>query len=103
MKELGEQSDELHLKIGELAAESGVDSLICVGESASFIRDGFLAARSGAADARNAENAADARYFPTKPELFAHPELIARGDNVLVKASHSMDFGEIAAWLRSLR
>lgn len=91
MKELGDDSAELHGKIGALAQELGVDLLLCVGPEAKYICDGYTAAggRGG-------------RHFAAKEELYPRlSSLIAENDTVLVKASHSMQFGDIVARLRA--
>ncbi|MDR3209949.1 MAG: UDP-N-acetylmuramoyl-tripeptide--D-alanyl-D-alanine ligase [Oscillospiraceae bacterium] len=94
MRELGARSGELHREIGALAAETGVDCLVTCGERAEFIFKGWIAARGEA----------EAYHFPFRDALLERlPSLVRRADNVLVKASHSMDFAEIAARLRTLR
>ena len=41
------------------------------------------------------------RHFDTKEELIrALPLLLTRGDSILVKASHFMEFPEIVEWLK---
>jgi UDP-N-acetylmuramoyl-tripeptide--D-alanyl-D-alanine ligase len=93
MKELGRNTNELHREIGIFAAKSGVDCLICCGEKAEFIYKGWIS--SGCE--------IEAWHFPLKDALFAVlPSLIKKGDNVLVKASHSMKFEEITEELRKL-
>jgi len=93
MLELGEMSDALHSEIGAFAARSMIDSLICCGDKASSIYDGF-----------NASGGAGARYFMDKSELIAAlPDLIKKGDAVLVKASHSIRFEEIVSALEKMR
>lgn len=93
MKELGRNTNELHREIGVLAGKSGVDCLICCGEKAEFIYKGLIS--SGCE--------IEAWHFPLKDALFSVlPSLIKEGDNVLVKASHSMKFEEIAEELRKL-
>jgi UDP-N-acetylmuramoyl-tripeptide--D-alanyl-D-alanine ligase len=45
----------------------------------------------------------EASHFPLKDALFAVlPRLVKEGDTVLVKASHSMHFEEIAEELKKL-
>ena len=91
MNELGHQSNELHRETGIYAAESGLELLISCGEKAKFINDGYLSA-----------GGISARHFDVKSELIAALSgLIEKGDNVLVKASHSMGFDEIVDLLQS--
>ena len=92
MLNLGSDSDRMHFESGAYAARSGIDSLICCGEKAALIYDGYISAGGKAA-----------RHFQTKPELTASlPGLIEKGDAVLVKASNSMKFDEIAQAVRNL-
>ena len=93
MKELGRDSAKLHFGIGGLAAEKGVDCLICAGPEARLIGEGFAAAKTGR----------PVYCFEEKSELLPLlPSLIKYGDAVLVKASHSMEFGEIVSALSEL-
>ena len=93
MLELGEKSDDLHREIGVFAGQSGIDLLICCGEQAELIREGFLFA-AGDAEKR-------ALHFPEKAELIEMlPELIKKDDNVLIKASNGMQFDEISQFLK---
>jgi UDP-N-acetylmuramoyl-tripeptide--D-alanyl-D-alanine ligase len=92
MFELGADASSLHADIGVLAGQSGVDRLICCGELACHIRDGFESA-----------GGVEAHYFPSKDALIdALPALIKKGDRVLVKASHGMRFEQITQALRTL-
>ncbi|NLO46968.1 MAG: UDP-N-acetylmuramoyl-tripeptide--D-alanyl-D-alanine ligase [Clostridiales bacterium] len=93
MKELGGESKRLHEETGRLAAENGVDLLITCGETAEHIHNGFVIAGKGK----------EAEHFSSITGLLAElPSMIKKGDNVLVKASHSMHFEEIAAELKKL-
>ncbi|MCL2045044.1 MAG: UDP-N-acetylmuramoyl-tripeptide--D-alanyl-D-alanine ligase [Oscillospiraceae bacterium] len=92
MLDLGEQSDELHGRIGAFAWEKGVDSLICCGEKAKFIYDEYLSAGGDLA-----------KYYSSKASLMAAlPNLIKKGDAVLVKASHGMMFEELLPILEKM-
>lgn len=84
MMELGSDEDALHHKVGLHAAQQGVDLLIACGNLSRHTYDGALA------------GGIPAMYFADKPALFEKlPELIHKGDCVLVKASHSRAFEEI--------
>ena len=92
MLELGVLSDELHRKTGILAARDGIDNLICCGVNAALIYEGYKSAGGKAA-----------RYYHDKAELIAAlPELIKKGDAVLVKASRGMKFEEIVSFLQEM-
>jgi len=90
MNELGERSDELHFETGVFANQCGLDLLVCCGDKAKLMYEGFKSA-----------GGTGAKYFETKAQLIAAlPELIEKGDSVLVKASNSMRFEEIVAALK---
>ena len=92
MKELGRESDGLHREVGVFAARSEIDTLICCGDLAALIHEGFKSV-----------GGKNALYFPQKPELIAALQgLLEKGDKVLVKASHSMRFEEISESLKTL-
>ncbi|MBQ3404683.1 MAG: UDP-N-acetylmuramoyl-tripeptide--D-alanyl-D-alanine ligase [Oscillospiraceae bacterium] len=94
MMELGKNEKELHRGIGVLCAEKGIDSVICCGRLAEFIYKGFI----------STGRSSGAWQFPMKEALFSVlPSLIRKGDTVLVKASHSMQFEEIVEELKKLR
>lgn len=81
MRELGENSHELHRNIGAYAREKGIAALYTCGDEASFY----------------AEGAGDiARCFASKKELVAELASCLHGeDTILVKASHSCRFEDI--------
>lgn len=91
MGELGEQEVSLHAKVGRYAAEQKIDLLFAAGKlSKELVR----AAQSGG------ESHLVAEHFETKEELLQAllPE-IKKGDTLLVKASHFMEFPKIVAAL----
>ncbi|MDR0917264.1 MAG: UDP-N-acetylmuramoyl-tripeptide--D-alanyl-D-alanine ligase [Oscillospiraceae bacterium] len=93
MLELGGDSNELHREIGLLATEC-CDVVICCGRCAEFIFKGVIASNRGT----------EVYHFPFRDALLARlPSLLRRGDTVLVKASHSMRFGEIVSAAMELR
>ena len=89
MFELGEQEKELHFGVGAHAAEQGIDVIICVG---------VLSEET----AKGAEfKGAKPYHFATKAEFLAEGEkLLQKGDTILVKASHGMEFPEIVEKLQ---
>ena len=93
MKELGRQADALHREIGVCVAESKIDCLICCGAKAEYIFKGL----------KSTGSEIEAYHFPLKDALLATIHTIVRpGDNVLVKASHSMNFDDITEKLVSI-
>ena len=90
MFEMGENREDLHRKVGRYAADNGVSLLLCAGE---LSRNTCKAAKGIASV-----------HFETNAELIeALPQLIRKGDTVLVKASHSMNFAEISEALKLLK
>lgn len=82
MREMGETSKELHVQIGRYAVEHGAELVITQGDDAEYM--------SRAAGDRGL-------HYSDKASLIgALPALLKPGDVVLVKASNSMHFEEIA-------
>lgn len=93
MGELGEQEKELHAQVGAFAAEQNIDVLICVGELCKYMAQAALEKKSRA----------EVCYLSSREELLATlGDYVKKGDTVLVKASHFMNFGEIVAALENL-
>lgn len=91
MKELGPDSASLHRDMGEEAARVHLDLVIAIGPEAKQIAEGMKAAGGNAV------------WLSDKSKLFpAFSKIVARGDVVLVKASHSMEFEEITERLKRL-
>ncbi|MCL2365620.1 MAG: UDP-N-acetylmuramoyl-tripeptide--D-alanyl-D-alanine ligase [Oscillospiraceae bacterium] len=92
MLNLGTDSDQLHYDVGVFAAQCGVDYLICGGDKASLIYDGFKSISTH-----------NACYYPDKKSLLeVLPDLIKKDDTVLVKASNGMQFSELLPILRQI-
>lgn len=91
MGELGNKAEELHQDIGKYAASSGIELVCGIGQlSKSLVK--------GAAGCPTC----DTLWFATKEEFFlAMKDIITDGDNVLVKASHGMEFPEIVEALKN--
>ena len=86
MGELGADELALHYTVGEHAAKNNIDLLLCVGTLSAEIVKG--------ARAKNPDM--NALLFQTKEELLEKlPELLIKGDSILVKASHFMQFEKI--------
>ncbi len=83
MHELGESSAQDHAAIGTLASELGIDHLVCVGapEYAQLVP---------------AESATSVHLFPDKEQAATLVADMNKGDVVLVKASRSEKFEELA-------
>ena len=88
MLEMGEGAPELHRAIGRYAREKGLDLLLACGE----LSRGFV---EGAGEI--------GRWFESREALIAAlPELLRRGDAVLVKASRGMRFELVAEAVKEL-
>ena len=91
MGELGTNELALHYTVGEHAASKKIDLLLCVGTLSSKIVEG--------AKAVNPEM--NALLFDTKEALMEQlPTLLKKGDSILVKASHFMQFENIVKALQ---
>lgn len=85
MGELGDNEAKLHFDTGFYAAELGIDLVCGIGKLGKEIAEG--ASKGGTTKAL---------WFETKADfLFAMKDIIQEGDNVLVKASHGMNFPEL--------
>lgn len=91
MFELGANEKELHYNTGAHASQDKIDVICCVGELSQNTYEGAKAYAD-----RNS-----ILYFKTKQEFLAKfPNVIKKGDTVLIKASHSMEFPEIVETLQ---
>lgn len=88
MKELGKDSESMHVAVGEYAASHGIDFLVTVGELGAKIAEG--AEKNGIREAAS---------FVGEDQSRSAAEYIAgnmkTGDAILFKASRSMAFEEI--------
>lgn len=88
MKELGEDSYELHRDVAKFAKEKGIHNILCIGEFSKAYIEGF---------------GAGALEFSNKEELGKYyNNLREKGDIVLVKASRSMQFEDIVNYIDKL-
>ena len=84
MGELGETGKELHYETGAHAGDIGIDLVCGIGELSKELVAGA------------SEHGCEAKWFPAKADFLAEMKhLIQPGDNILVKASHGMQFPEI--------
>lgn len=88
MLELGEYSDELHLKTGQAVDREKIDLLICVGPAAKMIMAG-------------AEQTQDKHWFSSNGAALDYlKQRIQKDDVILVKGSNSMHLKEIVKGLK---
>ena len=86
MGELGENEKELHFGVGKCVAEKKIHTLFCAGELATEYKAG----------ATSVESDCKVFHFANRDDMIQ--ELLAyvtEGDNILVKASHFMDFPKV--------
>ena len=86
MLELGEEERALHFALGAYAASRGVELLLCSGELS----------------AETARGGQGIHYVNREAMIEALPQLLRRGDAVLVKASRGMAFEKISEALKML-
>jgi len=79
MRELGDQAEEMHVDLGRVAADKGVDLVIAVGLLGRYIARGASDRGTEAVEFESVESAAGALA-----------DLLRPGDTVLLKASRSM-------------
>lgn len=101
MFELGENSDELHEKVGETAVKSGVNRLICVGENSRHMYEGALE------EQKRSNLPTDILYFETLSDVQKRLSddfclLLPKNATVLIKASHGMNFSELLSAIKSM-
>ena len=94
MMELGDYSEVLHREVGKAVFNQGVDVLITVGEDAKNI------AKCASECGMKSENV---YVFSSNNEAIDVLEKVLKDeDTLLIKASNSMHFNEIADYLRNL-
>lgn len=91
MGELGKNEKLLHYNVGCHAADAGIDAVFLVGELSKETARGIGAKNPSLTF----------RHFDTREELIsALPLLLSKGDSILVKASHFMEFEKIVDYLK---
>lgn len=91
MGELGENEKLLHYNVGCHAADAGIDAVFLAGELSKETARGIGAKNPSLTF----------RHFDTREELIsALPLLLSKGDSILVKASHFMEFEKIVDYLK---
>ena len=87
MKELGSYSEDLHRKIGSVIKNEKIDILVTVGDEATYINDGAVEAGFSKENCYHfKDNKAAIEFINT---------IKKQEDNILIKASNSMNFKEI--------
>lgn len=92
MKELGEHEAALHEEVGTYAASLNIDGVICVGDLMNHLANAVQSANPDMY----------VKHFDTLDELLSQlPALTQKGDTLLIKASHSMNFDKIVKALQA--
>ena len=90
MGELGNNAEKMHYETGVYAAEHKIDVVCGIGSISKELVNGAAS-----------DSNVDAHWFETNADfLTAMKDIIKDGDNVLVKASHSLHFPEIVDALK---
>ena len=93
MGELGEDEKALHYGVGVYAAKKEIDLVCCIGTLAQEFINGVNSVTSKS----------ETLYFATKEDFLSQMNtIVKKGDTILVKASHSMEFPEIVEALQKL-
>ncbi len=91
MGELGENEKHLHYGVGEYAASKQVDAIFCAGALSGEMAKGATEA-----------GAKQVFHFETREEMVAHLlGYLQKGDTVLVKASHFMEFPKVVEEIKN--
>ena len=94
MGELGTDEAALHAEVGTHAGICGIDALYCAGPLCEYL----------AKAAKEADPQLEIRHFADRESLMAElPKLLQDGDQILVKASHFMEYGKIVEMLKQHR
>jgi UDP-N-acetylmuramoyl-tripeptide--D-alanyl-D-alanine ligase len=94
MLELGEPATSLHYDIGKFCFHCGLDVLVLIGEYASWVSKGAM---DSGMEGRNIFV-----YSTNKEALRDIPQIIKKGDVILVKGSRKMRLEEIVDFMREI-
>lgn len=98
MFELGEREEQLHGEVGAYAVESKIDVLICTGKLSRKMYE--RAAETNGTSLENQKTRI--YYFETREQMMEElPHILKKGDTILVKASHGMQFEKVVAQLKN--
>lgn len=100
MFELGDNEERLHFDVGQYLGTKSIDVLLTAGKLAKQLALG--AAES--IDANSQAHICKINSYDTRDELMEELSgILRRGDNILVKASHGMQFSAIVEKIRTLK
>lgn len=91
MGELGEDEKALHRSVGEYAAQKELDLVCAIGSLSKEMEAGILASDTNT----------EVLWFDSKAAFLSQmADIIKPGDNILIKASHGMEFPELVDALK---
>ena len=89
MFELGEKEEELHYQVGQYAAGKNINLFICIGKLSKKLAEG-IKAENGMIDNKKI------LIYETKEQWMEEKDAtLQKGDTILVKASHGMEFSKV--------
>lgn len=89
MGELGEDEKELHFAVGKCVAEKHIHALFCAGVLAAEYK-------AGVESVEVADEACHVYHFENRDDMIQSLlSYVKEGDNILIKASHFMDFPKV--------
>jgi UDP-N-acetylmuramoyl-tripeptide--D-alanyl-D-alanine ligase len=90
MGELGENEKALHFGVGKCVAEKKIHTLFCAGSLAAEYKAGVEAS------ADDVKDVCQVFYFENRDDMIESIlSYVKEGDNILIKASHFMDFPKV--------
>ena len=92
MHELGARSQAEHISLGECAAQHGIEQLICCGQYAQLVAQGYLQHR--------ADSAQSCTVYAQQSELLASLNSADLGSNILVKGSRFAQMENVVAAIK---
>ncbi len=99
MFELGDNEEKLHFEVGEYLAATSIDVLAAVGKLSKNIVDGVISYKNAHADTCSCRT----YHFDNKEALIdVLPDILETKDNILVKASHGMEFPQIIQNIKNM-
>lgn len=98
MGELGKDAVRFHYEVGWTAGKLPIDAVFCAGELSGSIINGL---QDACAEGNGEGSRIQTEHFQNREELTEKlPSLLQKGDVILVKASHFMEFGKIVEMLK---
>ena len=92
MFELGDYEEEVHKEVGKLVKENNIDILITVGNISKIIAQSAI---------NNGMNKDNVYTFTNIEETYPIlDKILTKGDTILLKASHSMEFHKVVDYLK---